>query len=226
MAINTSQADQLSVNLASGAQQLSLALTTEQIDLLIQFLRILNKWNRVYNLTAVRSIDDMVGRHVLDSLAVLQWLPPVVETSHALVNKDATADVLDVGSGGGLPVIPLAILRPDLQFVSVESNGKKTRFQHQALLELGVRNVRVKQERVESTVDMAHTIVSRAFTAPERFLSAVEKNCLSGSQVIIMLGKKERMPEQLPSGFTLVEIREVDVPQCESIRHVAVCRKQ
>lgn len=219
------QADRLREKIERGAQQLSLRLTNEQSNLLVQFLNVLNKWNRVYNLTSVRLIDDMVGRHVLDSLSVMQWLPEVGNSIQNVTDSKATTDVLDVGSGGGLPVLPLAIVRPDLQFTSVESNGKKTRFQQQALVELGLLNVRVKQERVESTTDTATTIVSRAFTAPEKFLSAIEKNGLSGSQVIIMLGQKERMPEQLPTNFSLVEMRKVDVPYFDSERHVAVCEK-
>jgi len=225
LASNTQQTVRLCEKIEKGAQQLSLQLTSEQSDLLVQFLILLNKWNRVYNLTSVRSIDDMVGRHVLDSLSVLQWLPVVATATQHANDIAASCDVLDVGSGGGLPVFPLAIIRPDLLFVSVESNGKKTRFQQQALVELGLKNVRVKQERVESTIDSATSIVSRAFTAPEKFLTAVEKNCLPGSQVIIMLGQKEGLPEQLPANFSLVEIREVKVPYFDSARHVAVCEK-
>lgn len=224
------QVDRLCEKLAQGARQLSLQLTTEQCDSLVQFLLLLNKWNRVYNLTSVRAIDDMVGRHLLDSLSVLQCLPTSSLTpknsANLLSTQVATTDVLDVGSGGGLPVLPLAIIRPDLQFVSVESNGKKTRFQQQVLVELGLLNVRVKQERVENTVDTANIVISRAFTAPEKFLSAIEKNCLPGSQVIIMLGQKERMPEHLSSDFTLTEIREIDVPYFDSVRHIAVCSRR
>lgn len=225
MANNTQQAGRLCEKIEKGAQQLSLQLTSEQSNLLVQFLILLNKWNRVYNLTSVRSIDDMVGRHLLDSLSVLEWLPAVRDSTQNVDAIATTCDVLDVGSGGGLPVFPLAIIRPDLQFVSVESSGKKTRFQQQVLVELGLLNVRVKQERVESTIDTAACIVSRAFAAPEKFLDAVEKNCLAGTLVIFMLGQKELMPEQLPAGFSLVEIRKVNVPYVDSIRHVAICKK-
>ena len=226
MASDTQQVDRLREKIEQGVLQLSLSVTDDQSTLLVQFLNLLNKWNRVYNLTSVRSIDEMVGRHVLDSLSVLSWLPEVRESAERVDGSKITSDVLDVGSGGGLPVLPLAIVRPDLQFVSVESNGKKTRFQQQALVELGLLNVRVKQERVESTTDTATTIVSRAFSAPEKFLNAVEKNCLPGSQVIIMLGQKEGMPEQLPENFSLIEIREIDVPYFDSVRHIAICEKR
>ena len=107
---------------------------------LLRLVGLLNKWNRVYNLTAVRDPAQMLTRHLLDSLVLRPWLPaPMIEPGHDSadamvgVTVDITADVLDIGSGAGLPVLPLAIVHPELSFVSVESNGKKTRFQQQVL---------------------------------------------------------------------------------------------
>jgi len=216
--------DRLRVKLQEGVQELGLQVSGPQYDSLIQFLKLLQKWNRVYNLTAVRSIDEMVGRHILDSLSVLQWLP-AVDTAKDGNQTDANADVLDVGTGAGLPVIPLAIVRPDLFFLSVESNGKKTRFQHQALQELALTNIRIIEARIEDTDVRANTVIARAFTAPEKFIQLVTKNCQSHSRIIIMLGTKERMPETLPAGFSLLELQKIDVPQFDSIRHVAVCQR-
>lgn len=215
--------DRLRVKLSEGAQQLGVQLTCQQTELLIEFLKLLYKWNRVYNLTAVRTIDEMVNRHILDSLTVLRWLPGI--SKHPLDSKAVSHeyDVIDVGTGAGLPIMPLAIARPDLSFLSVESNGKKTRFQQQVLMALDLRNVQIQQARLEDVFDRANTVVSRAFTAPAAFLSMVGKNCSNQSQVIVMLGIKERMPVQLPVGFTLGEIQEIDVPQFNSTRHIAVC---
>jgi len=210
-------------NLKKGAQQLNLSLQDAQFTLLVDFLLLMRKWNRVYNLTAVRSIDDMVGRHILDSLSVLPWLPETTNLFVSKPNSIAPLDVIDVGSGAGIPVLPLAIIRPDLQFLSVESNGKKTRFQQQAILELGLKNVRVCQERIEKAHDKAHTVISRAFTSPEKFILAVDKNCLPESRVIIMLGLKERLPTVLPLGYTILELVEIEVPQSDATRHVAIC---
>lgn len=216
--------DRLRVKLQEGAQQLSIDLNDQQVTAHVQFLRLIAKWNRVHNLTAVRSTDEMVGRHLLDSLSVLKWLPSIdAKASLESAGSSATADVLDVGTGAGLPVIPLAIMRPDLQFLSVESNGKKTRFQHQAVTDLKLKNVRVNQARIEDVNEVAHVIVSRAFTAPEGFLQAIDKNCIPTSQVIIMLGTIERMPEALPKPFTVLELEEMNIPQFDSTRHVAVC---
>lgn len=217
--------------LERGAEQLELELQTTHIEKLLDFLSLLKKWNRVYNLTAVRSMDDMVGRHILDSLTVLSWLERSASDNASNIDKsDASAvapgfDVLDVGTGAGLPVIPLAIVKPELQFLSVESNGKKTRFQQQAVLELGLTNVQVQQARIEDVNATAHTVISRAFTAPEKFLDVVRKNCVERSGVVVMLGVKDKMPSELPAGYTLAELEEVRVPYCESSRHIAFCRR-
>jgi len=213
----------LRIELTEGAQQLGLSLTNQQTESLIEFLKLLYKWNRVYNLTAVRTIDEMVGRHILDSLSVWQWLPTLSTISSDTNVNSHKYDVIDVGTGAGLPVLPLAIVRPDLRFLSVESNGKKTRFQQQVLMALNMSHVRIKQARVEEVFDQAEIVISRAFTAPEQFLHIAKKHCSADSQVIIMLGIKERMPDQLPPGFVLQDIQEIKLQQFNSTRHIAVC---
>lgn len=116
------------------------------------YLILLHKWNQAYNLTAVRDIQAMVGRHVLDSLAVLPWLQG--------------PRLIDVGSGAGLPGIPLALARPDLQVVLLDSNGKKTRFLLEAKRVLNLKHVEVIQSRVEdyNPTQGFDTVVSRAFS--------------------------------------------------------------
>lgn len=222
---DSSQAKRLREKLDQGARQLAIPLSDHQSDLLVQFLGLLDKWNRVYNLTAVRSIDEMVGRHLLDSLTVMKWLPSIDSAQQVSGDISMTTDVLDVGSGGGLPVIALAIARPNLTFVSVESSGKKTRFQQQVVMELGLGNVQVLQMRVEDTNVKAKTVVSRAFAAPEKFITAIDKNCLPDTRVILMLGQKERISEPLPCSFSVSELVEVDVPYCEATRHIAICSR-
>jgi len=222
-------ATHLRTSLSEGVDCLNLTLTNQQSALLVQFVQLLHKWNRVYNLTAVRSTDEMIGRHILDSLAILNWLPPATAAAASDLADSTTTvtdrfDVIDVGTGAGLPVLPLAIARPDLTFLSVESNGKKTRFQQQAVTELSLSNVRIVQARIEDVVDQAGIVLSRAFTAPDKFLTMVKKNCRAYSRVIIMLGSKERMPEMPPDGFIVTEIQKIDVPQLDSTRHVAVCQ--
>ncbi len=215
-------AARLHEKLVAGSQQLSVSLSTEQASLLVQYLLMLEKWNRVYNLTAVRRVDDMVGRHILDSLSVLSHLPKPGSSVYQQTND---IDVMDVGTGAGLPVLPLAICRPDLQFLSVESNGKKTRFQQQVVMDLGLTHVRVEQQRVEDVSDIASVIVSRAFTAPEKFLRAVEKNTTKGSRIIIMLGLKEHMPDKLADGFSLAGLHSINYLNGDFDRHIALIER-
>jgi len=89
-------------------------------------------------------------------------------------------------------------------------------------MEIGLSNVRVEQARIEDIRDKANTVISRAFTAPEPFLQVVDKNCITSSRVIIMLGSADRLPDKLPNGFELVDMQRVIVPAVESERHVAV----
>jgi len=133
--------------------QASIELPDEKLEQLNSFLQLINKWNKAYNLTAVRDIEQMIPRHIIDSLTVLPYL------SGFGTLEDGQVDVVDIGSGAGLPVIPLAIVHPQLQFLSIESNGKKTRFQQQAKLELGLSNLNVKQERVENVQAQASCVV-------------------------------------------------------------------
>lgn len=193
----------------------------EARDSLLAFVALLLKWNRVYNLTAVRDAPTMVERHLLDSLVIGRWLPVNATATVA----GANVDVMDIGTGAGLPVLPLAIVRPDLGFLSVESNGKKTRFQQQVLLELGIRNVDVVQARVDTIRQKAATVLSRAFTAPEDYLNVAKSLCVNQGRVIVMLGLADRLPRDLAPAYELEQLVEVDVPGTESARHVAVCRR-
>ncbi|MFK8078305.1 MAG: 16S rRNA (guanine(527)-N(7))-methyltransferase RsmG [Granulosicoccus sp.] len=183
------------------------------------FLQLLAKWNRVYNLTAVRDPVQMVDRHIMDSLIMNRWMPESISV-------DGLSDVIDIGSGAGLPVIPLAISRPDLSFISIESNGKKTRFQQQAVMELKLPNVIVINERVENVHESAQMVLSRAFTAPKEFLQICLPLCAQNGRVAIMLGQVERFPPTLSEEYELEELVAVDVPGTEFARHVAVCRRQ
>jgi len=140
-----------------GLQRLGIALDDGQIDRLTTYLGLLEKWNRAFNLTAVRDPEHMVERHLLDSLAVLPYV--------------RGARVADIGSGGGLPGIPLAVALPETAFVLVDTNGKKTRFLTQVKLELGLDNVNVVQSRVEQfrPDQLFDTVISRAFATLSDF---------------------------------------------------------
>lgn len=197
---------------------------TQAIDQLLAFTSLLVKWNTVYNLTAVREADEIVSRHLLDSLVLNRWLSSYSAQAQTTRENGCCVDVLDIGSGAGLPVLPLAITRPDLHFASVEPNGKKTRFQQQVIIELGLKNVQVLQQRVQDIQASAHWITSRAFTAPADFLSLVTRLCLEDTRVLIMLADTQPLPDPLPKPYSLQQLLPVDIPDTQSARHVAVCR--
>lgn len=121
--------------LIAGIKQLDLAASEAQIDQLLAFVALIDRWNKAYNLTAIRDRNEMIRLHILDSLAVLPFV--------------AGQKIIDVGTGAGLPGIPLAIFMPDLQFTLLDSNSKKTRFVQQVVLELKLDNVEVVHGRVE-----------------------------------------------------------------------------
>lgn len=145
--------------LQEGLQSMGLSLTTAQQLLLLEYVALLKKWNSTYNLTALRDEHTMISHHVLDSLTLLpyiQYLKPL----------------LDVGSGGGMPGIPTAICRPDLQITLLDANTKKTSFLQQAVIELGLHNVSVASGRVEAMHDKKVDVVTnRAFAELADFIS-------------------------------------------------------
>jgi 16S rRNA (guanine527-N7)-methyltransferase len=178
---------------------------------LIAYLVLLEKWNRAYNLTAVRDPLEMVPRHLLDSLAVLPWL--------------AGPNVLDIGSGAGLPGIPLAVARPDLAFTLLDSNAKKTRFMLQAAAELGLANVAVVNTRVEDfrPPQPFATLVTRAFASIPDMLAACGHLCAPGCRLLAMKGA---VPQgelaALPAGFQVSAVHALEVPGLEARRHVII----
>lgn len=153
-AIMTDQAQALKNQLAKGAQHLAIDLNNSQIDALYHYLELLQKWNKAYNLTAIREAGQMVNLHLLDSLAV----HPFVQSAQRII---------DVGTGPGLPGIVLAIMNPDKDFTLLDSNGKKTRFLFQAKAALGLTNVQIVNGRVEAFTPETgfEVIVSRAFAS-------------------------------------------------------------
>ncbi|MGM0633909.1 MAG: 16S rRNA (guanine(527)-N(7))-methyltransferase RsmG [Pseudomonadota bacterium] len=153
--------DRLAALLDQGLDEAAILLSTGQKQQLLDYVALLDKWNRAYNLTAVRDPGAMISRHLLDSLALL---PSLDETSGA---------VLDVGTGAGLPGLPLAIARPERRFVLLDSNGKKTRFLFQVQLALKLDTIRVVNTRIEEYVPEPDigVIVSRAFASLADFWS-------------------------------------------------------
>lgn len=194
--------------LAQGLAALPLDLSAQQQDSLLAYVGLLHKWNSAYNLTAVRDPLDMVARHLLDSLAVAGHLDD--------------GDCLDVGTGPGIPGIPLAIALPEQAFTLLDSNGKKVRFVRQAVLELGLSNVEVVQSRVEKYRNAFPQVVSRAFASLEDMLALAGHLVAPGGRLLAM---KAALSDSEQAGIVEPwQARTVDlsVPQLNEPRQLVV----
>lgn len=198
-------------DLDNGIRELGLALGADQQDLLLQYLLLLEKWNQVYNLTAVRDVMKMVSAHLLDSLSVIALLPE--------------GKVLDVGSGAGLPGIPIAVARPAFAVTLLDSNHKKTAFLRQAVADLGLKNASVVCERVESPNAPAgfDVIISRAFSDLGEFVSLSGRLLAPNGVIAAMKGVHpfEEL-ERVPAGFRVKEVKALRVPGLDAERHLVL----
>jgi len=197
--------------LGRGLTALGLKLCADKLAKFERYLDLLEKWNRVYNLTAIRDRERMVTHHLLDSLAIL----PYVKGPR----------VLDVGSGAGLPGIPLAIANADLRVTVLDSNHKKTAFLHQAVAELGLKNAAVEAERVESwrTSARFEAIVSRAFSELGEFVAASDRLLAPGGIIAAMKGVHPGEEiERMPGGFQVVNVVKLTVPGLDAERHLVI----
>ena len=191
-----------------GCDAIALVLSTDQHQQLLDYVALLAKWNKVYNLTSVRVIDEMVSRHLLDSLAILPYL--------------SGYSLLDVGSGGGLPGIPLSIARPDLAVTLLDSNSKKTRFLQQVKAELKLTNVTVVHARIEQAdLPQFEMVTARAFSTIGDIIDLTGRHCHDAGKLLLMKGVyPESELKALGSGFSLNDIHVLDVPGSDGQRHL------
>jgi 16S rRNA (guanine527-N7)-methyltransferase len=208
-----SERAKLHARLQAGIAELGLVLPAAASERLLDYLDLLVRWNAAYNLTAVRDPAEMVERHLLDSLAVAPF-----------VRGDSLADL---GTGAGLPGIPLAILEPARQCVLIDSNGKKTRFLLEAVRALGLSNVRVEQTRVEGARGQYACITARAFATLADMLN-LGGHLLAPDGVWLALKGLLKKDEILgvPAGFVVAEVRPLAVPGLGAARHVAIIRRK
>ena len=201
--------------LAEGIDQLGLTLDAAQQDKLLAYVALLAKWNKVYNLTAVREPERMIGLHILDSLSLVPHL-------------HEAKSMLDVGSGGGLPGICVAIALPILEVVMLDSLQKKTTFVRQAIGELGLTNASVQCERVEhfQPARKFDVVTSRAFAELADFVSGASRLVASGGRMLAMKGVYPHDEiARIPSGMQVVEVVTLDVPQIEGQRNLVILEK-
>lgn len=198
----------LQLDLERGLAALGLSLSEQQRGTLLRFVALMAKWNTVYNLTAIREESRMVNLHLLDSLAVLPYLEEV-------------GSLADIGSGGGVPSIPLAIARPDLSVLSVESNSKKSAFQQQARIDLGLNNLDVAHARAEAVVGAREVVISRAFADLADFVKVAGHLLAPGGSMLAMKGVyPDEEIRHLPSGWKLARAEQLSVPGVEGARHL------
>jgi len=179
----------------AGIEQLKLEAAEMQVDLLLAFVKLIERWNKAYNLTAIRDRNEMLRLHIIDSLAVLPFI--------------SGQKIIDVGTGAGLPGIPLAIFMPDVQFTLLDSNSKKTRFVQQVVLELKLSNVEVVHSRVEKLGREGEydAVLSRAFASVADIINLTDYLLQPEGVLIAMKGQvPEEELKQINRSYTVNSI--------------------
>ena len=202
--------------LECGLKQMGLHYSVPVQQKLVHYIQLIARWNKTFNLTAIRDVEEMVCKHLLDSLVV----QPYLEGS----------TVLDVGSGAGLPGIPFAITSPEKRFVLIDSNGKKTRFLTQAKIDLKLDNVEVVHQRVEDyqPVSDGHriyfdVITARAYATTDDILSSTAHLQGENTIILVMQGKLDEQIEN--EQYQLIESHALDVYGLDAERHLLEIKK-
>lgn len=202
--------------LESGLKQMGLNFSVPLQQKLVHYIQLIARWNKTFNLTAIRDVEEMVSKHLLDSLVVQPYLEGKT--------------VLDVGSGAGLPGIPFAITSPDKRFVLIDSNGKKTRFLMQAKIDLELDNVEVIHQRVEDYQPVADghriyfdVITARAYATTDDILSSTAHLQSDSTSILVMQGKLDEQIESVH--HELVESHVLDVYGLDAERHLLEIKK-
>jgi 16S rRNA (guanine527-N7)-methyltransferase len=198
--------------LRAGVAELGLAPSAHAVEQLLDYLELLSRWNAAYNLTAVRDPLAMVTSHLLDSLAVAH-----------LVRGERLADI---GSGAGLPGIPLAILAPERRVTLVDANGKKTRFLREAVRALRLLNVRIEAQRVENVSGEFDTVTARAFASIADMLRLAGHLLAADGMLLALKGQlhKEEILG-LPEGYVVSDVKALRVPGLAAARHAVIIQR-
>lgn len=205
--------------LLRGAQAMDVSLSDAQCEQLLAYIREFEKWNKAYNLSAIRDVTQMVARHLLDSLSVV---PYIRQAPYPL------ARMIDVGTGGGLPGIPLAIMFPEKHFTLLDSNGKKTRFLFHVKTLLGLANVQVENRRVEEFTpgELFDGVISRAFASLQDMTDGCANLIAPGGIYLAMKGlypADELAP--IADRIRLLEAVRLQVAETDGERHLLILQK-
>lgn len=189
-------------------QEMGVVVTSKQLGMFRQYLVLLDKWNQVYNITSVTPKSMWVSTHLYDSCSIISTLPP--------------GFLLDIGTGGGFPGLPIAIAQPERDVVLLDRSEKKTTFLKQVVIELGLKNVVVETSRIESydRLKQFDVIVSRAFSELKIFLRSASQFCDSGGALFAMKGKYPTAElAEIPAG-KVKQVKKLNVPELNAERHV------
>ncbi len=200
------------VALVDGLQRMHISLEEPQIEALLEYVRLLVKWNKVVNLTAVRDPLQMVHRHLLDSLSILQY-----------VDADS---LTDVGAGAGLPGIPLAIAKPHLNVTLIDKVAKKTHFIQQVAAELQLNNVSALHQRVEEVTLQSELVVARAFASIDKLALLTGHLLPAGGKLLAMVGQ---LPGNVQieniAGFSLLKSAKLTIPDETAMRNIVILER-
>lgn len=215
----------LSEQLANAQEELRLGLTVDQQRKLLDYVFELEKWNQTYNLTAIRSLDDMLVQHVFDCLAIV----PAIQRYESQYNLSFDL-IADIGSGAGLPAVVLAIVRPNTSVISIDAVEKKTAFVRNIANRLSLVNLHVRHARVEAIADIkADLVVSRAFASLQNFVD-LSKGLVRDNGVLAAMKSKQLELEvqelsQKKLGWVVHHIDELSVPDMQAKRYLAWLRR-
>ncbi len=199
------------IKLESGLARMGLDVTSEAVDGLLVYMDLLKEWSGTYNLVAPRERDFLLARHVLDSLSITRWLQP--------------GSLLDVGTGAGLPGLPLAIIRPEMEVTLLDSAGKKIRFIRHVGRTLKIANIHPLHQRVEALAENSAfaNITSRAFASLKEFVRAVRPCADEDTLLLAMKGAYPGQEiEELPDWVNVKSVEQLTVPYLHAERHLVI----
>jgi 16S rRNA (guanine527-N7)-methyltransferase len=199
------------IKLESGLARLGLEVTSGEVDDLLTYMALLKEWSGTYNLVARRERDFLLARHILDSLSVARWLQ--------------SGSLLDVGTGAGLPGMPLAIINPEMEVSLLDSAGKKIRFIRHVVRTLKLANIHPLQQRIEMLTDSGAyaNITSRAFATLKDFVVAVRPCADETTRLLAMKGTDPGPElEELPGWVNVVSVEQLTVPYLHAQRHLVI----